>query len=112
MRGNIRKQSREMRRKRLRVVKGVMRIGLGSAILYLTVGTHRPIKILREDVETLEADSRKFIEEMAEEELMEYMMNQGIDSIPLTEDEKQMVSLASKYVLAGYFLLDSSEATS
>ena len=78
-------------------------------MLYLIAGTERSVKLLREDVERLETETRKYVEEMYEEELVGEMEHLGIQSVHLTDDEKQMVKLTSKYVLAGYFLLDSAE---
>ena len=89
------------------MVKGLLRIGAGATMLYLTVGTNRPVKLQREDVQRLESETGKHVEEMNdEEELVEAMGHLGIKSISLTDDEKQMALLASKYVLAGYFLTD------
>jgi len=87
------------------MVKGLLRIGTGTAMLYLIAGTNRGVKVQREDVQRLESDSRKHVEEMYEEELEQEMERLGIEPLSLSEDEKQMVLLASKYVLAGYFLL-------
>lgn len=81
-------------------------------MLYLTAGTNRAVKLLRDDMETLETDTRKHIEEMTEEELDQAMVRLGIKSIALTDDEKLLVKLASKYVLIGYFLLSNDESTS
>ena len=89
------------------MVKGLLRIGAGSTMLYLVAGTDRSVKLQREDVRKLESEAGKHIEEMGnEEELAEAMERLGIEPISLTDDEKQMVFLASKYVLAGYFLTD------
>jgi hypothetical protein len=95
------------RRKRPRVVKELIRIGAGKAMLYVVAGTDRPVKLLREDVQKLEANAGKYVEEMYEKDLVSLMETLSIKSQPLTDDEQQMVRLASKYVLAGYFLLDS-----
>ncbi|MGY5880338.1 MAG: hypothetical protein RTV31_08805 [Candidatus Thorarchaeota archaeon] len=83
----------------------MMRIGVGSSILYLSAGTNNAVKLHREDVEILETDTRKQIEEMTEEELQRAMDLLDIKSIALTKDEKLIVMLASKYILAGYFIL-------
>jgi len=74
-------------------------------MLYLIAGTDRAVKILREDMQRLEYDAGKHIEEMYEEELVKLMERLGVETIPLTEDEKQITMLASKYVLAGYFII-------
>lgn len=87
------------------MVKGLIRIGVGPAMLYLIAGTDRAVKIRREDMQRLETETRKHVEEMDEEELVGVLERLGIESVALTDDEKQIVKLASKYVLAGYFLL-------
>ncbi len=112
MRESGRRSTRGQRKKKPRMVKGLLRIGAGPAMLYLTAGTNRPVKLVREDMATLETDTRKHIEEMTEEELEQAMDRLGIKSIALTDDEKLIVMLASKYVLAGYFLLTDEESTS
>ena len=96
---------RGTKRVKPRVVKGFMRIAVGSEILYLTAGTNNTVKLLRENVGKIEEDSRKQIEEMTEEELEESMNRLGMKSIALTEDEKLIAKLASKYILAGYFIM-------
>ena len=89
------------------MVKGLLRIGAGETMLYLVAGSDRSVKLQREDVRRLESETGKYVEEMNnEEELVEVMECLGIEALSLTEDEKQMVFLASKYVLAGYFLTD------
>ncbi len=89
------------------MVKGLLRIGAGTTMLYLVTGSDRSVKLQREDVRRLESETGKHVEEMNnEEELVQAMERLGIKTLSLTEDEKQMVFLASKYVLAGYFLTD------
>ena len=89
------------------MVKGLLRIGAGTTMLYLVAGSDRSVKLQRDDVRRLESDIGKHIEEMDnEEELVDAMERLGIGTLSLTDDEKQMVLLASKYVLAGYFLTD------
>jgi len=105
MRRRERRTSKVPRRRKLRVVKGLVRIGVGSSILYHVAGTSRAIKLQREDVQRIETDTRKYIEEMNAEELEEEMVRLNIKFQSLTEDENQLVMLVSKYVLVGYFLL-------
>jgi hypothetical protein len=93
------------RRRKPRMVKELLRIGSGPAMLYLVAGTDRAVKLLREDMQKLEKDTEKHIEEMYEKELESEMKRLGIEHLPLNEDEKQIARLAAKYVLAGYFLL-------
>ena len=111
MRDRGRKSPDGRRRKRPRVVKGLLRIGVGTSMLYLVTGTDRAVKLLREDMRRLESDTGKHIEEMYEEDLLREMERLGIESISLTDDEKQIAMLASKYVLAGYFLLTDNESS-
>ena len=87
------------------MVKELLRIGSGPAMLYLVAGTDRAVKLLREDMQELEKDTKKHIEEMYEKELESEMKRLGIEQHPLNEDEKQIARLAAKYVLAGYFIL-------
>ncbi|MFW9839315.1 MAG: hypothetical protein ACFFES_00320 [Candidatus Thorarchaeota archaeon] len=105
----MRGKSRGSRRKRPIVVKELIRIGAGPAMLYLIAGSDRALKIRRDDVKRLEVDSGKRIEEMYETELTGVMERLGIQALSLNEDEGQIVRLASKYVLAGYFLLTENE---
>ena len=91
------------------MVKELLRIGVGSSMLYLIAGTDRGIKLLRKDVERLEYATSKHIEEMYEEVLVGHMEHLGIEPLSLTDDEDQIVRLASKYVLAGYFILTDSD---
>jgi surfactin synthase thioesterase subunit len=105
MRGSGKRSTRAHHKRRVRVVKGLMRVAIGPTILYLTIGTNNPVKILREDVERIETDTRKQIEEMEEEELQQAMNHLNIESLSLTDDEQLIVQLASKYILAGYFIL-------
>lgn len=93
------------------MVKELLRIGVGSSMLYLIAGTDRAVKLRREDVQRLEYDAGKHIEEMYEEELVKVMQHLDVEPIPLTEDEKLIVMLASKYVLAGYFIITDNETS-
>lgn len=82
-----------------------MRVGVGPTILYLAAGTNNTYKFSREDVEKLEDNTRKMVEELTEEEIKQAAGDLGIESVTLTDDEKLIAQLASKYVLAGYFIL-------
>lgn len=110
MRESRRGPPRSPRRRRLRMVKELIRIGVGHQMLYLIGGSDRTVKLQREDMQKLEMETGKHIEEMYEEELLREMELRDIQSIPLTDDEKQIATLASKYVLAGYFILSSKES--
>lgn len=93
------------KRIRPRIMQGLMRVGVGAAIVYLAAGTNNAYKLTREDVEILEKDTHKLVEELTEEEVKETMERLKIKSLTLTDDEEAIVQLASKYVLAGYFIL-------
>ena len=93
------------------MVKELLRIGVGTSMLYLVAGTDRAVKLPREDMQRLEYDTGKHIEEMYEEALVTEMKRLGVKSIPLTDDEKQIVRLAAKYVLAGYFIMTDDGLT-
>lgn len=108
MMGRRRTHRDPTRRRRPRVVKELIRIGSGPAMLYLVAGTDKAVKLLREDVQALEKETGKHIEEMYEEELAKGMQRLDVEAIPLTDDEKDIVRLASKYVLAGYFILSET----
>jgi len=82
-----------------------MRVGVGHTILYLAAGTNNAYKFTREDVERIEDYTRKMVEELTEEELKTSINELSMKSISLTEDENLIIQLASKYVLAGYFIL-------
>jgi len=82
-----------------------MRVAVGPAIVYLAAGTNNAYKLTRENVEILEVDTRKMVEELTEDEVRKTMDKLNVKSLPLTDDEEQIVRLASKYVLAGYFIL-------
>jgi hypothetical protein len=96
---------RGTRRIRPRVIQGLMRVGVGPTILYLAAGTNNAYKFSRENVERIESQTSKLVEELTEEELNTTIVGLDMKSITLTEDEKLIVQLASKYVLAGYFIL-------
>jgi hypothetical protein len=93
------------KRIRPRVMQGLMRVGVGPTIVYLAAGTNNAYKFTREDVEILETDTHKLVEELTEAEVKEAVERLKIKSLTLTDDEESIVQLASKYVLAGYFIL-------
>ena len=66
-------------------------------MLYLIAGTNRAVKLDREDVDKLENDTKKSVDEMDEEELVEAMERLGIRSISLTDEEKQLVLVVCPY---------------
>lgn len=66
-------------------------------MLYLIAGTNRAVKLDRNDVERLESDAQKPMDEMDEEELVEAMERLGIKSISLTDDERQLVLVICPY---------------
>ena len=112
MRESGRRPARERHKKSPRMIKGFVRIAAGKSILYLTTGTNTPVKILRDDVQTLETNTGKHVEEMEEEELQQTMNRLSISQITRTDDEQQIARLATKHVLAGFFILSEDESTS
>jgi hypothetical protein len=112
MRGSGRRPERSVLKRKPRMVRGFMRIAAGASILYLTTGTNRPVKLQRDDVRILETDAGKYVEEMQIDELEQAMQKHSIEQVSLTDDEKQIARLASKYVLAGYFVIRNDESTS
>lgn len=66
-------------------------------MLYLIAGTNRAVKLDGEDVYRLENDTKKSVDEMDEEELVEAMERLGIKSISLTDEEKQLVLVVCPY---------------
>jgi hypothetical protein len=85
------------RRRKTRIVRRLLRISAGTAMLYLIAGTNRAVKLDREDVDKLENDTKKSVDEMDEEELVEAMERLGIRSISLTDEEKQLVLVVCPY---------------
>lgn len=85
------------RRRKARAVRRLFRISAGAAMLYLIAGTNRAVKLDRNDVERLESDAQKPMDEMDEEELVEAMERLGIKSISLTDDERQLVLVICPY---------------
>ena len=85
------------RRRQARIVRRLFRISAGTAMLYLIAGSKRAVKLEREDVDRLESDTKKPVDEMDEEELVEAMERLGIRSISLTDDEKQLVLVVCPY---------------
>ena len=66
-------------------------------MLYLIAGTNRAVKLESDDVHRLESDTKKPVDEMNEEELVEAMERLGIRSISLTDEEKQLVLVVCPY---------------
>jgi hypothetical protein len=85
------------RRRKTRIFRRLLRISAGTAMLYLIAGTNRAVKLDREDVYKLENDTKKSVDEMDEEELVEAMERLGIRSISLTDEEKQLVLVVCPY---------------
>ena len=105
MKGSGKRSSRSGQKRKRRVVKGLFRVVSGPSMVYLTAGTYRAFKIPREEVTRIENATRKHVEEMVEDELVDVMKQMDIESVPLNDDEELIVKLASKYVLMGYFLM-------
>lgn len=65
-------------------------------MLFVIAGSRRALKLQSEDVDRLESQSKKNIDDM-DEELVEGMDRLGIKSISLTDDEKQLVLVICPY---------------
>lgn len=70
---------------------------MGATMLFMIAGTRRALKLQRDDVERLERDSQKNIDDMSEQELVETMERLGIRSISLSDEEKQLVLVICPY---------------
>jgi hypothetical protein len=80
-----------------RVARRLLRLSIGSYLLYRIAGTNNAVKLKREDAESLESESGKPITEMDETELVDTMQRLGIKSISLTDEEKKTVLLSCPY---------------
>jgi uncharacterized protein with PIN domain len=80
-----------------RIARRMLRLSIGSYLLYRIAGTNNAVKLRREDAENVEDESGKPITEMDETELVETMQRLGIKSISLTDEEKKAVLLSCPY---------------
>ncbi len=80
-----------------RVARRLLRLSVGSALLYMIAGTDKAVKLRHDDATSIEDDAGKPITEMDETELVETMQRLGIKSISLTDDEKKTVLLSCPY---------------
>ncbi len=85
------------RAKKRRIARRLLRLSIGSFLLYRIAGTNQAVKLRREDAATIEDDAGKDISEMDEEELVETMQRLGIKSISLTDEEKKTVLQSCPY---------------
>jgi hypothetical protein len=75
----------------------LLRLSIGSALLYMIAGTDKAVKLKHDDAQSIESDAGKPITDMDEEELVETMQRLGIKSISLTDEEKKTVLLSCPY---------------
>ena len=82
---------------RRRIARRLLRLSIGSFLLYRIAGTNQAVKLRHDDAENIESDAGKTISEMDEEELVETMQRLGIKSISLTDEEKKAVLQSCPY---------------
>ncbi|MDH4212529.1 MAG: hypothetical protein OEV85_01300 [Candidatus Thorarchaeota archaeon] len=80
-----------------RVARRLLRLSVGSALLYMIAGTDKAVKLKHDDAESIESEVGKPITDMDETELVETMQRLGIKSISLTDEEKKTVLLSCPY---------------
>ena len=80
-----------------RVARRLLRLSIGSFLLYRIAGTDQAVKLKHEDANSIESETGKPISEMNEEELVETMQRLGIKSISLTDEEKKTLLLSCPY---------------
>ena len=85
------------RARKRRVARRLLRLSIGSFLLYRIAGTDQAVKLKHEDATSIESETGKTITEMDEEELVETMQRLGIKSISLTDEEKKTVLLSCPY---------------
>lgn len=80
-----------------RAARRLLRLSIGSYLLYRIAGTDNAVKLKHDDAASVESESGKPITEMDEAELVETMQRLGIKSILLTDEEKKAVLLSCPY---------------
>jgi len=94
----VRRPSLSFRRtQKRRIARRLLRLSIGSFLLYRIAGTDQAVKLRHDDASTIEDDAGKSISEMDEDELVETMQRLGIKSISLTDEEKKTVLLHCPY---------------
>jgi hypothetical protein len=79
------------------MARRLLRLSIGSFLLYRIAGTDQAVKLRHDDAENIENDAGKSISDMDEEELVETMQRLGIKSISLTDEEKKTVLQSCPY---------------
>jgi len=85
------------RARKRRIARRLLRLSIGSFLLYRIAGTDQAVKLKHEDAKEIESETGKPISEMDEEELVKIMQRLGIKSISLTDEEKKTVLLSCPY---------------
>jgi DNA-binding MurR/RpiR family transcriptional regulator len=80
-----------------RAARRLLRLSIGSYLLYRIAGTDNAVKLKHEDAAIVESESGKPITEMDEAELVQTMQSLDIKSISLTDEEKKAVLLSCPY---------------
>jgi hypothetical protein len=81
----------------IRVARRLLRLSVGSALLYMIAGTDKAVKLQHDDAQNIESEAGKPITDMDERELVDTMQRLGIKSISLTDEEKKTVLLSCPY---------------
>lgn len=96
--GGVRRPFLHARRPlRRRIAGRLLRLSVGSTLLYMISGTDKAVKLRHDDAESIESEVGKPITDMDEKELVETMQRLGIKSISLTDEEKKTVLLSCPY---------------
>lgn len=82
---------------RRRIARQLVRLSVGSSLLYMIAGTDKAVKLKPDDAQSIEDETGKPITEMDETELVATMQRLGIKSISLTDEEKRTVLLSCPY---------------
>ena len=80
-----------------RVARRLLRLSIGSALLYMIAGTDKAVKLTHDDAQSIESEAGKHITDMDENELVETMRRLGIKSIVLTDEEQMTVLFSCPY---------------
>ncbi len=80
------------RRTRRRIWRRTRRLIVGTSVLLLIGGSERVVKIKSSDIEKIEAETGKSVDDLTEEELASVMRKRGIQSIQLSPQDEVEIS--------------------
>ena len=84
-----RRRRRVIRRTRRRVWRRTRRLIRGPFVILAIAGSTAGKKVHKDDIERIESELGKPIEELSEKEIKKAMKNMGIKNIELTDDDEQ-----------------------